>query len=115
MKLKCICKSIVCYLTLVAFIGIVSFEASSFVHSKQKTEVSATSKNSKADFSFLFEEDEDVDELSHFIGLVTIVPNYNALFDFYAIDRTLAGSKNYINKQVIRKTPLFVSYCVFRI
>jgi len=111
MKLKKLYMSFTCYLTLVAFISVISIEVSSHSYlSLKKTEVASNNYNFSTDINFVFEEERDATDPLYF----TFLSQHE--FSLYAIASYLELPVQVFNvcrknkKDSFFKIPLFISY-----
>jgi len=115
MKLKKLYMSVICYLTLAAFIGIVSIGVSYSQIRYQKTEVSANKSLMNTGLSFVFEEETDAvgfmcDDLLPGIVLFSVT-----LVMFRFSGDTPVSLAFYTKYHVPLKTPLCIRLRTLRI
>lgn len=115
MKLKKICSTLICQLTLLAMIGILSLEISSHSHLlNKKTEISASKARISNDLNLVFEEERDTDDQTDHTLLTQVYFNYTSLTQVHLINY----SNNFLKTQVtaqLTKIPLFISIRTLRI
>jgi hypothetical protein len=106
--------SFICYLTLAAFISIISFEVSYSRIQHQKTEVSPNKNTMNTELNFVFEEETNPSDFIYqallsgivFMSLTFIAsPLYDPTGNFFI----------YIKYKVPLKTPLCISLRTLRI
>jgi hypothetical protein len=114
MKLKKLYLSFICYLTLIAFIGIISLQISS--NSKmqlQKQEVSANKVGLNSNLNLVFEEERDADDfLSYELFSFSFISSIKLSTAYFQNFIT-----NYINgcNDLAIKIPLFIFHRTLRL
>ena len=115
MKLKKICSTFICYLTLLALLSVISLEVSS--HSDllhKKTEISSGKNGVSNDLNLVFEEERDADDIIDHSLLSHIYFNCFSLTQVHIIGYNDHYSKTQIQGEST-KTPLFISIRTLRI
>ncbi|MEI8137392.1 MAG: hypothetical protein WCH21_08720 [Bacteroidota bacterium] len=115
MKIKKLYTCFICYLTLIAFISVISLELSfnsDFLN--KKTEISANKSNTANNLNLVFEEETDTDDLIDY----SLISQLNFIGSSFLSFNTI----NYINQSIKNqpykfsfKSPLFISFRALRI
>lgn len=115
MNFKKIYTYFICYLTLVAFIGIISFEISSrSVSSHTKTQITASKNNLNNGIEFIFEEEKDADEPIDLTRFCVLIFNYTSTAASRQIDSI--NDHYFISRKIIfLNCSLFISLKNLRI
>ena len=116
MKFKKLYTCFTCYLTLIAFIGVLSIDVSNnsdYLH--KKTEVNSSKTNTSTNFDLVFEEESDTDDLINYTFLSPLNFNDNSLNAVHLINYSELKNNTRHIKLSYLKNPLFLNYRVLRI
>ena len=106
--------SFLCYLILVAFVGVVCMEVSHNGFHKHKTEVSSNKTGFNQDLNLVFEEESDACEVLHY----SLLSHYTLAFNFsvkVAFSNFPTQFCTFNKGNILHKIPLFLSFRALRL